>query len=223
MDYGKAFTFAFDDEDWVVKLILGGVFMLLSVVVVGIFFVLGYLLEIVRNVVEGKERPLPSWDNLGEKFVQGLILFVILLLLSIPLMLFSCVTSAFSSLAAGTRSDAAQILIALVNLGLGLLSFLYGLVYAVFIPAFTIRYAMTRDFGATFNIGEAWAVIRADLGSYVLILIVAWVASLVASLGVIACVIGVFVTSFWAMLVQGHLYGQYYRTYVAPSAAVTPT
>ncbi|MGQ9555811.1 MAG: DUF4013 domain-containing protein [Anaerolineae bacterium] len=217
MDYGKSFSYMFKDKDWLMKIILGGVFILLSAILVGIPFVLGYILEVVRNVAAGRDEELPAWDNLGDKFVQGLMLLVVLLIISIPLWLFSCVMGVFNGIAASSSSDALQTLAALVSVLMWLLNVLYGLIFAIFMPAFMIRYAMTRDFGATLKIGEAWKVIKANFGNYILIIIIAWVAQVVASFGVIACVIGVFLTYFWAYLVQGHLLGQYYRNYVAPA------
>ena len=58
MDFGAAFSFMFDDEDWPKKLALASV---LSLTVVGIFPVLGWGLEVVRRVAKGDPEPLPDW------------------------------------------------------------------------------------------------------------------------------------------------------------------
>ncbi|NPV07959.1 MAG: DUF4013 domain-containing protein [Anaerolineae bacterium] len=226
MDYGKPFTFMFEDREWVAKILIGALFALLSIVLIGIPFVLGYALEVIRRVAAGREDVLPAWDDLGDKFVQGLILVVILFIFYLPATLLGSCSSIFlSSLADAGRSNVGGtvfgLLLALVNLLVGLYGFLIGLL----IPAISIRYAMTRDFGATFNLSALWQVVSADLGNYVLVLLVGWVAGVIASLGVIACIIGVFVTGFWSMLVQGHLYGQYYRNFVSrvPPMPAEPT
>ena len=220
MDYGRSFSYMFKDKDWLMKIVLGGVFALLSVILIGIPFMLGYVLEVVRSVAAGRDEELPAWDNLGDKFVQGLMILVVVLIASIPLWLFSCVLGVFNGIAARSSSDALSTLAILVNGLMWLLNGLYGLVLAIFAPAFMIRYAMTREFGATLKIGEALKVIKANLGSYILIIIITWVAQVVAGFGAIACVIGVFLTYFWAYLVQAHLLGQYYRIYVAPPGMV---
>ena len=222
MNYGRSFSFMFEDRDWVVKIVLGGVFMLLSCILVGIPFLYGYVLEVIRNVAEGRDTPLPSWDNLGEKFVQGLIIVVILIIVAIPLILSSCAAGFLNAILADTRGDGARALMLLVVALAWLFFALYTLVYALFLPAFMIRYAMTRDFGATLNIRSAWSIITANFGNYILVLIVAALASLLGSLGTIACVIGVFLTYFWAYLLQGHLFGQYYRAFVSPAGGVSP-
>jgi len=50
--------------------------------------------------------------------------------------------------------------------------------------------------------------ISANVGNYIIVIILIWVAGLIASLGVILCVIGVIFTQFWSYLVTGNLMGQ---------------
>src|SRR5207237_1300515 len=66
-DFGRPFAFVFEDPEWVQKILLGGVFVLASVVIVGIFFVYGYVARLVRNVIDGVQYPLPAWDDHGEQ------------------------------------------------------------------------------------------------------------------------------------------------------------
>ena len=222
MDYGKSFSFPFKDKEWLTKIIVGGVFVLLSGILIGIPFLFGYILEVIRNVAAGRDEELPAWDNLGEKFTQGLILAVIAVVLAIPFGLFSCIGSVFNGMATNSGSNSAYTLSTLVGLVVGLLSVLWGIIYAVILPAIMLRYAMTRDFGASIRPSDVWAVIRANFGQYILILIVYWLATVIAGFGVILCIIGVFLTMFWAYLVQAHLLGQYQRNFVKPGGAMPP-
>jgi len=72
VDFGRAFTSVTEDPDWIKKILIGGAFMLLSSVLVGVPFVLGYFSQTLRNVVAGAARPLPEWDDLGGIFSEGL-------------------------------------------------------------------------------------------------------------------------------------------------------
>jgi len=72
LDFGRAFTSVTEDPDWIKKILIGGAFALLSSVLVGIPFVLGYFGRTLRNVVAGTARPLPEWDDLGGIFSEGL-------------------------------------------------------------------------------------------------------------------------------------------------------
>ena len=80
LDLGQGFRFFFEDPDWVKKILIGGVFMLLSSLIVGAIFVAGYGVHVVRRVVRGEPRPLPEWEDLGVFFGDGLRAFGLYLL-----------------------------------------------------------------------------------------------------------------------------------------------
>src|SRR6185436_4892452 len=50
-DFVKPLAFVFEDPQWIQKMLMGGLFSLASIVLIGIFFVYGYLARLVRNVV----------------------------------------------------------------------------------------------------------------------------------------------------------------------------
>ena len=51
IDFAKCFTFAVEDPDWLKKILFGGLFTLLSVLIVGIFFVSGYWVRFFRRAI----------------------------------------------------------------------------------------------------------------------------------------------------------------------------
>jgi hypothetical protein len=81
----------------------------------------------------------------------------------------------------------------------------------VVMPAALMRFAVNERIGDFLAIGELFGFITRNLGNYIIAIIVYWVASFVAGFGVILCIVGVLVTSFWSMLVSAHLFGQVYR------------
>src|SRR5688572_8350317 len=83
-DFGKPFTFVFEDPRWMTKILLGGLFYLAGFLLVGWFFILGYLARVARNVIQGHDRPLPEWDDLGAFFAEGLRLFGVVLVWVLP-------------------------------------------------------------------------------------------------------------------------------------------
>lgn len=63
-----------------------------------------------------------------------------------------------------------------------------------------------------FAFGEVFAEVRlAGVGPLLLLMLTAIVASFVGNLGIIACIIGLFFTSFYSYLVIAHGAGQVYR------------
>src|SRR5512140_2257167 len=84
MEINKAFAYQFEDVQWPNKLGLGA---LISLVPILNFAVVGYELEIVRNVAAGAHEPLPQWEDLGKKWREGLILTLAGLIYSLPVLI----------------------------------------------------------------------------------------------------------------------------------------
>lgn len=210
MEIGKAFTYIFDDESWITKILIGGILAIIPIVNFAVF---GYMVETIRNVAQGMERPLPEWSEFGAKFVKGLVLFIIYFIYTIPIWPLMCCFWA-ASLALGGGNGNGENLIALLLFPLYCLVGLYGLVLAILSPAILVRYAVTENFTSSFRFGEIFGLITGNLGNYILAILLTWLAGLIAGLGVIACVVGVLFTGFWANLVMAHLYGQLHRASV---------
>ena len=58
MDIGRSFSYILEDEDWWKKVLIGGLLTLIPII--GPFYGLGYLLEAIKNVISGREVPLPE-------------------------------------------------------------------------------------------------------------------------------------------------------------------
>lgn len=188
INYTKAFSFMFEDKNWVVKIFLGAIFNLLSLVLVGIPFILGYVLELARNSSEGKEIPLPEWDKLGDKFTRGLIYLIILVIYSIPGMILSFIPC--------------------VKYCLGPLYFL-ALMFAL--PYITLKYAKTGSFEEAFRFNDMFEFVKQNLNNLIMVVLLTIALEIIASFGVLALVVGVFFTCFWASLAVYYLYGKVYR------------
>lgn len=221
LDLGQGFRFFFEDPDWIRKILIGGVFTLLSVVIVGGVFVAGYGVHLLRRVVRGEPRPLPEWDELGRLFGDGLRAFGLYLvhILAVGLVpaAFGCLIGlmggGLASLSQSSRgaSNAAGGLIAVAILGLYAVTTLLMLLLAIYFPAAFTRFVVLDRFGAGFEVGENVAFIRRNLGRYALALVLYLLASLVAQVGIIACCVGIFPASFWAFCVAAWAMGEVAR------------
>lgn len=206
MDVGRSFTFVTKDPDWVKKVLVGGVIVLLGSIVFPIAFILtGYQLAIVRRVYDGADVPLPEWDDIGGYFVRGLLASVGLIIWTLPLVvLFGCVLAG-----ASVASNNAGSAVALLAVCLGIP---VGIVYFAFIyPVVFGRYAIHNTFGSMFEFGEIMAEIRRAPGALLLTALIAFLAVFLAYFGLIACIIGVFFTITYAYFVMAHVLGQAYR------------
>jgi hypothetical protein len=229
MDAGKAIRFVFEDDQWVSKILLGSAITLIPFF--GGLAVAGYTIAVLRNVRAGSQRPLPTWDRLGEYFVGGLLFFVALLVYSIPLLILICPLSLVWLLPAlaGDSQDLTTVMTGIagvVSAGLGCLALLYALFLWVLAPVLQIRYAEAGELAACIRFGEVFRFLFENIGKIIIAQIVVWAAGLVATtllsviIGafglipicgwVLASVLGlIFVpVGFWLMLVASHLYGE---------------
>jgi hypothetical protein len=199
MDFTRAFSFMFEDKNWIVKIVLGAIFNLLMMVLVGIPFVLGYLLELAKNASEGKEIPLPEWDNLGEKFTHGLIFFIIVIIYSIPGMVLSFVPC--------------------VKYCLGPL---YFVALLFIMPYITVKYARTGSFEDCFRFNQIIDFTKKNINNLIVVVLLAIALGIIATFGVLALVVGVFFTMFWANLGVYYLYGKVVKAGEETKAEASP-
>jgi hypothetical protein len=198
----------FEDESWIMKIVIGGILLIIPIVN---FMVLGYMLEALKKSADGADVPLPEWDDFGGKFMKGLMLLIIGVVYTIPIWLVACVIWVLLFVAGAAESDTLASLVGMINVCASCLYLIWVIVVWIIMPAAWIRYAVTGEFMSAFQFGELFGFISANVANYIVAIILAAVAGFIASFGTIACVVGVFFTTFWAYLVMAHVLGQVQR------------
>ena len=211
-DFVRPLAFVFEDPRWIPKVLLGGVFMLAAAIFIGIFFLYGYLARLVRNVVDGVEFPLPEWDDLGEFFSEGLLLFCVSLVYAIPVAMLGFAIFVPAALLGGQDSDAIR------SVGGGMLTCLsclivpVALAMAIWMPAALLMAIVSRRFSAAFEFSRIAAFIRANVANYLLAIVVFLVARFAAGIvGIILLCVGLLFTEFWALVVGAYAFANAYR------------
>ena len=209
----KPFAFVFEDARWLNKVLIGGLFQLLAMMLVGIPFLLGYLARMIRNVIAGEAVPLPEWDDLGEKFTEGLRLlgvglvyvlpvFVLIGIAVIPMVILGGISHHVDS-----DFDPMGCVMGGVMCVLGP----YILALTLWMPAAFLFAVVEQRFGAAFEFGRIWRFIIDNFLNYLLAIVVLFVARVAASIGVILFCIGIVFTTFWGMLVTFYAFAQTWR------------
>lgn len=216
MDFGLAFTFVFKDPDWLKKVALTALIFLIPII--GQIYALGWGLEITRRIINGDPSPLLPDVDFGSHLALGFKGFVIGLVFSIPAMIFQLPTTVLGTIAnqGGMDENTMALVVSIVSVCCGGLSFIYSLALSYFLPAAYGNMVAKGSLGAGFKFSEIFALIKAAPVPYLIVLGGIIVAGIVASLGVIACVIGVIFTAAYSFAVESHFYGQAYRQATAP-------
>ncbi len=194
IDWGKGFTVLFEDKEWLGKTFIGGIFILLSLLLIGIPFVLGYLLEFVRNVIERRSPLLPEWDNMGEKFTKGLVFSIILIIFSL---IFGVVI---------------MILLLIPCLG-WIAAVIVGFLFYFVYPFLVCEYAVTNNFSSVFNFEKMFNFIGNQVVNLIVAIILAIVIGIIGSFGIILLVIGIIFTIFWSYIGSHYFFAEVYRVW----------
>ncbi|WP_420641146.1 DUF4013 domain-containing protein [Candidatus Leptofilum sp.] len=225
MDVAKAFTYFAEDERWLGKLVIGVLVSLASFLILPGFLLSGYMVGITRNVMNGKKRPLPEWEDLGTLFMDGLSIVVASIVYTLPFWLLTCIAF-ITTIGFGGLSEATQISEDAVAAGIlatwgliGCLFIIFMLAFFFISPAIVIQYVREGNLSACFRFGEVLGIVRDNFGDILIAGLTPFAASLVLSIVVtalnaiicIGTVIG-FLLSFvmgpYLAAVTGHLYGQ---------------
>lgn len=89
IDIKKAFKAPLCVDNWVLKVIIGGILIMIPF---ANFVVIGYLVKALKNFINKEER-LPEYANWGELFVTGGKLFIGCILFAIPVFLLVLIIS----------------------------------------------------------------------------------------------------------------------------------
>jgi len=218
VDFGRSFTFVTEDPEWVKKILIGGAFAVACLLLVGVPFVLGYFSRTLRNVVAGEPRPMPEWDDLGGLFNEGLRLTAVYLLYTLGIVAvlaaFGCVLTLPLTLLSGSGARPSEALGLLGGLGIvalyGVLM-LVSLALAVYLPAAIARSALRGTVADGFAWREVLGFMRANLGNYLLTLVIYLLASFLSQFGMVLCCVGIFPAAFWGYMVLAAALGQTVR------------
>jgi hypothetical protein len=207
LDFGRCFSFFFQDPDWIKKLLFGSLFTLLSFFIVGGFFLAGYMIRLIRRSAGGEAYPLPDWDDLGGIFTDGVsAVGVYLVYILPPMFIFILITVGVSLTASGGGEESALLAVfaTLFSVAFGLLI----LAVSLYIPSALVRLALEKRFNAAFDFQGNFDFIRRNATNYLLALVVFILANFISQFGILLFCIGIVPASFWATSVGAYAYGE---------------
>ena len=215
MDIVLAFTYIFDDEDWVGKIVMVVVWTLVSAIpllgLIGVAALAGYVVELVRNMQRGDAHPLPRWDNLGDKIMDGANVVIAAFVYNLGNFLVLCVAvlvPAFGitdSLGLGTGSG----LMLIISCCVGLFMLIYNLIIWPLLAVGVVHYSQSHEISAFFQFSRIFDTLGNNSGLTIQWILFSFLVSLgIGIIGAIPC-LGWIATLALSVPAQGHLLGQF--------------
>jgi hypothetical protein len=181
----KPFSYILKDPKWKIKLLIymGITLTAFIIPVIPGLIMMGYSYQIMRSVIkEDGEPALPEWTEWGKLLADGWRLFCVTIIYSLPLIIIQAIVTLlyfgyiFSiPLMAQNNNEGLIIAImfgfmAIIFLALGIAIFLSIILVIVLPPA--MCHTVAKDsFKAGFRIREWWKIFRANLGGFMLVLL----------------------------------------------------
>lgn len=212
------FTHPFKDKDWFFKLFLqGAVLMLLSFFLIGIPFLLGFLITMTKRAIANDSK-LPDWSDWGQYWRLGWRTMAVQFLYMLPLLLLWCVVLLFfgASIALTSYDDHFAVLTLVSSLFFFvtyLLTFLYSLTMGwVVYPVYMALLAVGAPIKDCFRIkAYVWPYIKANIGNIILGALLIYLAGMIASLGIFFLFVGYLFTLPYALAIMANVHGLIYR------------
>ena len=228
MDIGRSFSYQFEDKQWISKL---GIAALILFVPILNFALPGYIIALMRNVMDNSHEPLPNWDDLSKKFIDGLILVTARLIYFLPIIILfiPIVIIVFSSLISGNHNlhDIGNLMTgagSLLFICLACVVMIYFLALSIIFPAIELVFAREGTFASLFKLREAFDIVSRNTSLFFTAWIVYFVASLglslilgilnvmvgwIPCLGVTASLIISFGSATYLLTINAYLFGQF--------------
>jgi hypothetical protein len=231
-ELSQLLVFPFQDKDWVKKVIGVGFLLLIGFIpVLPIVLLLGYLAEIIQQiVVEGNPPELPDWDDLSKFFQEGFRLFGVGAVYMIPSTLLLLVGYAgffvpivFVETGAVSDAQGGGLILLGYLAGMGLMGIGSLLLFFtwLFLPLAGCHAAVKEDFKAAFKFRELGEIFKANWGGFLLAFmiligggVIIYYGSYFLVLTVILCCLYPFIICFlgaYLAVVGAALFGVTYR------------
>jgi hypothetical protein len=205
MNISNAFTFVKNDKEWITKILITGLISIIPLI--GQIYLTGWGMEVANRYLAGRSDLLPETE-FGKHIKYGFKFLVVNFVYSLPIMVISFFSGIFTSIFSSSESQAVQAFGAMLSCVSGLFSMIIGLIISLFILAATLRLIETGNIRDALDLGKIWQMLTKAPKTFLVLLLLSILVSLISSAGLIFCIVGIIFTIPYGAAVYGHLLGQ---------------
>lgn len=203
IDFAAAFSHVWKMPGAKGFIFTGGLLYLLFFLIVPLFILSGYPISAARALHAGEPLP-PAWK--WSHAVDGLKLFVVTMAIGLPFMLLAALIFVPSILSLGPQATETEILQTTSGwVALTAVSQILGLLFTAIQPAILAILARTGRVGEAFKVSNYSALMKTFGFGYLLAPLAFFVSGILGGLGLLACLVGVLFTGFYAITIQTHI------------------
>jgi hypothetical protein len=189
----QAVFFPFQGKKWGIKMLIGSALTFggFIIPIVPLLPVFGYFGQIMKGIIVQEQDPeMPAWNDWGTLFLDGLKLWGAVIIYLLPALIlgiggyalfmaldltmgFSAATLAQNSANALPLAMIASILGMFVGLAIMMLGIFLGVLTIIILPPALGNMLAKGKFEAAFHFGEWWPVLKANLGGFILAVVLA--------------------------------------------------
>ena len=205
MNYSRAFSYVFEDKNWLSKILIAGLISLIPII--GQIYLFGWMVEIVRRTKAGRTDILPT-THFTYFLTLGLKVFVVCLIYSIPVIILSCILGLMNT--SVENSDSSVITVIFTGVGCigSILTFVVHVAVSLLGTYGIIKLAETDQIKACLDFNDAFNTIKDNIGAFIIVELLALVAGLIQCAGMILCFVGAILTVPYGVAIVGNLVGQ---------------
>jgi hypothetical protein len=174
-------------------------------------------MDMLKKVINHEPLTLPEID-FGGQLSRGIKYVAVSIVYAAPVIVLAIIQAIISAVAGGisggdssSMATAGTAVVGILSLCFGLIEFVYYIFLAFVLPIAVGKLVDTGLISEALRFGDVINMAKKNLSPLLMVFLGSIVASIIASLGSIACGIGVLLTSVYAMAIMAHLYGQAYN------------
>ncbi|HOO56150.1 MAG TPA: DUF4013 domain-containing protein [bacterium] len=203
LDIGRSFTFIFNDPEWWKKCLLLGLIMIIPII--GIIVVMGYVVELARQVAGGDDLRLPT-VRFGDQLSLGAPYFFAFLIVMVILMVIMMVPM-ISGMVLLQNNEMGPLFSIFGGIG----GAVVGLCFMCYMgPAFMLAIINDEPY-MILSLRRCIGAMKNNPGNTVIFILMSIAFNWIGSIGAVACYVGMLFTIPIGYMMQAHLGAQLAR------------
>jgi hypothetical protein len=189
-DLSHYLTYPFKGREAQKSFLIGSLLVLAGFIIpiLPFFIIYGYLSQIMQKILDGEKASMPAWDNWEKLFKDGLRLYGVRLIFTIPIMIlvFGLMILYFGGLFLVLMQDqpSTSLIAGLILVFLCVICLLFplGLITSLLSYPAGSHTVAKQSFLAGFSFGEWWPILRKNLGGFLLTIGITYVISFLTNI-----------------------------------------